>query len=475
MDLAPPAADRSPAVEPPVEEPQPPGRPVPILGGVAALLAARLDIDVLWTRIAFVLLSLVGGVGVLVYGAFWLAFIVGARPGRRWARLVGGALLVVGLPLILNGGLPFFDGPIAVLALLGGLAVALWQPRSATRRAAAAPITSGPAPGPTRPDGAGTVAETAQAVARRRLRRPRRTGPPSILGRLTLGIAVVAAAVGALIDQANGGRLHPEQWLGVAAIVCGVGLAVGAVAGRARWLALPALAFAGTAFVTGEAARIGLEPTALIADAHVEVGPGDPGGSRPREHVLLGDVQVDVLGAPAAPVTVDARVAVGDIDVRVAEGVTVQVRARADHGAVDVARVERGDGTYTLGPEGPPDVVVDARVGRGDIHIDQMGTPRVRPTTTLSTDPGRLTYLTDSVALSPTGNVVLADGEVVLGRDGTVISGSATRRGRVTVATTSIGEFQLLPDGWLLTPNRELLDLQARPPTLVPPEPPSGG
>ena len=33
-----------------------------------------------------------------------------------------------GLPIILTNGFSFFDGPVAVLALLAGLAVALWQP-----------------------------------------------------------------------------------------------------------------------------------------------------------------------------------------------------------------------------------------------------------------------------------------------------------------------------------------------------------
>ena len=78
VDLAPPPADAAPAPAPaPVRRRR--TRPTRILGGVAALLADRLGIDALWVRIAFVLLALVGGVGILVYGALWLAFVVGAR------------------------------------------------------------------------------------------------------------------------------------------------------------------------------------------------------------------------------------------------------------------------------------------------------------------------------------------------------------------------------------------------------------
>ena len=59
--------------------------------GVAALLADRLGVDALWVRIAFVLLALVGGIGVLVYGALWLAFSsapspTGAGPASPAAR-----------------------------------------------------------------------------------------------------------------------------------------------------------------------------------------------------------------------------------------------------------------------------------------------------------------------------------------------------------------------------------------------------
>ena len=80
---------------------------------------------------------------MLVYAAMWLALVVGQAPGKRWARVTGGALLVFGLPLILTNGFSFFDGPAAVLALLAGLAVALWQPRATTSTADARHGTGG--------------------------------------------------------------------------------------------------------------------------------------------------------------------------------------------------------------------------------------------------------------------------------------------------------------------------------------------
>src|SRR5436190_624267 len=73
-----------------------------VLGGVAALIAARLGIDALWLRIAFVLLALVSGVGLLLYLGLWLVLVRGAD--HRTARIVGGVLLVGGLPFLLQRG-----------------------------------------------------------------------------------------------------------------------------------------------------------------------------------------------------------------------------------------------------------------------------------------------------------------------------------------------------------------------------------
>ena len=92
---------------------------------------------------------------------------------------------------------------------------------------------------------------------------------------------------------------------------------------------------------------------------------------------MLGSVDVEIGGAPRQPIVVDARVAVGDVRIHVPPDVTVEVRADGDDVRVD--GVARADGTFTVGPEGPADVVVDARVGYGDIDVDHRapGVPRL--------------------------------------------------------------------------------------------------
>ena len=141
--------------------------------------------------------------------------------------------------------------------------------------------------------------------------------------------------------------------------------------------------FAGVGFVAGEAARVGVEPDALIGDEGVHIGSDTPGGSRRSEHVVIGTVDVSIDGAPSAPVTVDARAAIGAVRILAVENVSVEVRAAVDNGDVEVGDVERPDGTFTIGPDGPPDVVVLARVGRGEITVDPSASasyPRFHPT-----------------------------------------------------------------------------------------------
>jgi phage shock protein PspC (stress-responsive transcriptional regulator) len=367
VDLAPPPLDAAPTDDPPPSPGMPSARaPDQIIGGVAALLADRLGVDVLWVRIGFVLLALVGGIGLLLYAALWLALV----RGQRWrrGRLAGGALLVVGLPLLLTAtGAPFVTGPVAVLALLIGLAVALWQPR----RVGTVPVTepvAGVLPGADLPP--------TSTPAPRRAPRPRR--PPSILGRLTLGLALLTAAVGAAIDQANGGRLHPEQWLGAAAIVCGGGLLAGALIGRARWLVVPAVLFAGAGFIAGEAARVGLHPNAAFGSQYVSVGEDVRPGAHIREHVVVGNVELQVNGQPSQPVTVDLGTALGDVHIDAVDDTTVEVRTRPGDD-VRVDGVVRPGGTFTVGPQGSPDVIVVARVGLGHVDVARYPHATVEP------------------------------------------------------------------------------------------------
>ncbi len=452
-----------------------------IVGGVAGLLGSRLGVDALWVRLLFVLLALASGVGLVLYAGLWLALVAGhSSPALR----VAGAVVTVGVvPLfLLAAGVDFVDGPVAIVLLLVGLTAALWMPRTP-----AAPIVA--------PSGNWTSSDVASpwgppdeaGGGPRRSVAPRIPRERSLLGRLTLGVALVVGASWALADQLDGGRLHPEQWFGAAAAVCGAGLLVGTFRGRARWLVLPALLLAGTGYVTGQFARLGIGADDAFGDRYVNIGSYTDDTSI-AEQVGVGEVQVSVDGLPAQQVHVDARVAIGTIRLVMPTTVTVEVRARADHGNVETDAGQRLDdiSTTTFGPSGPPTVIIDAWVGRGDIRITQWSdgvimAPGMAPTTLppesaetsappattalVPSQAGDLLAIRDGVSMTADGWVVLGDGSAVISPDDVV---TTTAGGGVVEfddgtreIETSWGPFRLLPRSLLLTPDQQVIDLQS--------------
>ena len=329
-----------------------------IITGLSAHLANRLGLDPLWIRLVFVVLALLGGLGVLVYAGLWLSLIVASEGSRSWARPLGGAVIVAGVPLMISGAtLNFWTGPFALIGLLAGLAFALWRP---------APSGSGQSggslPAPVTQTASGDVAVTTDpegAVHGTPRRRPMRTPRPrrelSILGRVTLGLAVITAAAGALIDELNGGRLHPEQWLGAAAIVCGLGLLVGTVRGSARWLIVPAVCLGLAGYGGGVLARAGIAADNFAGDRSVDVYDGAP--SRQGAETGFGSVNVYIQQRPESQAVVDVNVGVGEINVSYPDDVTVEVRN--DFGDIGVwADGEREtDDVFRAGPAGEPDVI----------------------------------------------------------------------------------------------------------------------
>lgn len=472
------------SLPPPLRDDEPSGR---VLGGVAALIADRLGLNPFWLRMAFVVLALAGGLGVIVYAGLWLILVAGAEDRNRPARFVGGAVMVIGVLWLLDrGDTGFSSGTTAVVALLVGLALALWQPRTA---------------GAMRPRLRPTDLAAAQPRPVRR-RPPRK--PPSLLGRAVLGLAVVTAAVGALIDQANGGRMHPEQWLGAAAAVCGAGMLLGVFWGSARWLILPAVGFAATGYVGGVAADFGV-PIRETGDAYLDIGPYGPSGGVERS---FGDVFVSVFGDPPMtdvqpgvppdprppidPGMRPVRVLFGDVDFRygVESDLSIDLRWNVEHGSATIDGIGRPDsGSFRLGPDGPADVTIDVEIWRGDFTVWNQQSyevpdgeiPLEAPLDTVTTVvPGSPslapTYVAENVSATSDGYFLLANGEAMIDDQDQVVLGEwYEREVGVIEINTSYGPFQLLPRGILLTPYDEVIDLQAWRARLAPAAAPDSG
>ena len=228
-----------------------------IVAGVAGGLADVLGVAPLWTRLSFVVLACLEGVGVAAYLAGWLLLPSGptAKTPSVARRVVGLLVLPVWL-LAVSGGdwWGVLTGPAGLVLVLIGVAMALWSPR------AASPVGgSAPPPMPVRVD------EVASPVPPRQ--------PPSPLGRVTFGIALVVAAAGTVIAQ--GSSTGIKVAFGLAVVVCAVGLLVGTLFGRARWLVVPAALFAAVSVAGAATENLGVSITGTRQDT--SWGPGDEG------------------------------------------------------------------------------------------------------------------------------------------------------------------------------------------------------
>ena len=438
-----------PELPPPSATPDTPDDPVgsPVFGGVALDLARRFGVDPLWPRLAFVVLALLDGFGIFVYAGLWLVLIVGRRPGWAVARVAGAAILVGSVFVLQGVDDPWIGSPWTWAVLLAGAAVALWAPRGIP--AAAGPVIDHAQPD----DRAGTV---------RRVAAPR-DREPSVLGRAVLGVALLVAATGALVDQLNGGRLHPEQWLGAAAVVCGLGMVIGGWRGRGLWLVVPGLVFAGTGFVAGHAARAGVDSPSLgDEDVWIDGGTEGPANSTRTAGIARLTV-VDV--PPTTPMTSDLRVGIGRIEIDVDNDVTVQVRPVAHDGDVKVDNRVTHDDVITVGPEGDPDVIVTAEISLGDIQIERFNFDEPPEFDVPDVPEGVVLDLGEGLSMARDGTVILPDGLGAITPDGDVVRGGGrlvSRGDGATVIGSPYGDFLLLPNQMIITPSGVLIDVPAR-------------
>jgi phage shock protein C len=127
--------------------PPPPGSPTPaqraavrrsrserVIAGVCGGLGRYLGIDPMLLRVAFIILSLANGLGLIAYVVAWVAIPEEGpdqpagpvpEPRRETGRLVlGGSLVVLGLVLLLDRLAPDLDElfwPVAVVAVGVGI------------------------------------------------------------------------------------------------------------------------------------------------------------------------------------------------------------------------------------------------------------------------------------------------------------------------------------------------------------------
>ena len=330
--------------------------------GVAGGLGRALAIDPLVVRIAFVLLGLFSGVGIVLYVAA-LALLADSptSPPPSTARRIGGGIAVLlSLRWLFNGDARLPGAGWVVAIGLVGAAIALWRARTPIE-----PLPPPPAAEVSTDATGGSTGERWDALtAERRRRRP----PRSPLGLLTIGAATV---IGALIWLLNAGAANRGAWaFGWATVVLGLGMAVGTVAGRARWLIAPAIATT-VAAVTASAlsfAGVGLDHRS--GDRTEFIGAGSTVAARYRTGV--GSFELDLTNYPGGAST-EVDVGVGDLSVVVPDNAHVQIDARVGIGSIEAfgAATNGYRRTLTLddNSDGKQLIKLKLRVGVGHIEV----------------------------------------------------------------------------------------------------------
>ena len=100
-----------------------------VIAGVCGGLGTYFGVDPLFFRLAFVVLAIGGGSGVLLYIVAWLVMPEVSEDGEEQGRgvalgssgplLAGIALITVGLMLLMNNLLPWFDRVMLPLVVVG--------------------------------------------------------------------------------------------------------------------------------------------------------------------------------------------------------------------------------------------------------------------------------------------------------------------------------------------------------------------
>lgn len=393
------------------------------IAGVAGGLGHHFNIDPLIFRVVLVTLAIFGGSGLLLYAIGWLLIPEeGANEseasrlinGRATSTVVGALILaVVGLVAVGNfahtgWGFGGFAALIAIVvaAYLISRGDMGWRPQRRPATTAppgpdqpgtaafgpdAAPSSSaaygppalgayGQTPGTAYAGGPGPTV-TAGPPPPTPWTPPAWTPPPkpreprSPLGRITLSLTLLVAGLLIGWDIATGHDVPVELVFASCLAVVGLGLVVGAFAGRARGLimlgafltlATSVASFSHVGLRGGVGDRTWTPTTAAAVESHspYRLGMGD---------ARLDLTQLDLV--PGQTVNVDVRLGVGHLTVLVPPGTTVDADADVRAGVVDLLSNPRQDGTdlheHVLDRQHPaaPAIVLDAELGVGNLEV----------------------------------------------------------------------------------------------------------
>ncbi len=385
------------------------------LAGVAGGLADYFAIDPVFVRIAFVVLTFVGGAGLIAYVAGWLlvpeagettSLGEDALRNRNWARIAGFVLIAIAASIVLHP-LWWIGGQlvVAVALILVGVYMLAHQttttdsdtsppgrpptppvapppttPFAPTDETVAAPPTSArpwpppstAAPAPPPPPPPSSVAERRQRRQERRDDRRRRRQGGGVAA-MTFGLLLVGAGVIGLVLAAGNG-VEPTRVFAAGLLVVGAGLVITAWFGRGIVLIplgvllvilMSVASLIDVPFKGGFGQRI--ERPVTVSDVQSEY------------HLAAGELIVDlshVNFAGGSTTDIEATVGTGHLVVTVPRDAQVDVHGHAGAGEVRFPGEDDHQGgvhvdrkTTLEAPEGAAHIALDAGVGLGQVEV----------------------------------------------------------------------------------------------------------
>jgi len=347
------------------------------IAGVAGGVARHFDIDPLLVRVAFVLLAIFGGGGILAYAAGWLLIPdEGSDEGvirvdHRTRTVLLAVVGVISAMSLLGDSLGGWDFPWP-LALVGLVIAAI---------AAASRPKPHPGPLPSQgwiPPGTPGAVPGAQAgpgptypVYRPGPQRPadaRRRGP--LLFWFTMALALVGVAFVTTVDLA-GWDAPASAYPAAVLAACGVMLLVGAFYGRAG-----GLIFVGLVAALATLAAMAIQD---ISAGQIKAHPTTAAGVDSEYSVGAGEIILDLSDLDRTELekldgrTIEADVRFGHILVQVPEGIDVDVDSTIEGGGESVLFGDRTDGSAEASHDAAdrdPDLNLDLKVFFGQIEVE---------------------------------------------------------------------------------------------------------
>ena len=355
-----------------------------LVAGVAGGLADNTGTRAIWWRLAFVVMTLAGGLGVLIYVLLWWLVPRDDLPrsaGQRFAAYFPDAPAWFGIGLLmfgavlLAGQLGLWTPNVGWAFLLIGLGVVLYR-REAERRGvegeAAAPMpAAATAPPPwIAEEGESPVPwegfPAAPPPPAPRPPRPKRERSP--LGWLAFGLALAATGVMWMLRDSGAVRPTLAQLLALPLVVLGAGLLIGAFIGRARWTILPGMLLIPPVLL---ASIITVPLTGTWDDRYLT--PHTAGGLRSTYEQSGGTLSFDLthLREGEHPGPIHATLAVGEIRVLLPKGMPLIITTRVGLGSLNGLGGSRsGLGLADrFSVAGPSPLVMDLEVGLGNVSV----------------------------------------------------------------------------------------------------------